>query len=1000
MTEELKPNTLIIKARRVLAFILAWLWRLSSTILFYVVLLLVITAGIVFFSESAPRWIWQQTQSMVPDLELDGLSGSLATGLSVDRLAWHNASTAVQVEKLALALSYSQLLAGRLVIANVQADSVSAQALKASEPEVFIPPTITLPLLWGLSNAHIKQLHWSAFEAEPLTLDDIKLSARGHGSSITIDQLSLAYSEWKLQLQAELALEQQWPLTASVTIASSTMPSQRISLAGDLSALRAKLRGPAKYPVALDATVNALLPTLPFRGRISWPQWQPPGQDDWRLAPGAMTFAGSTEQGELALDLRANLLKSSSLEWPKNVPRTAHLAGPLRWQSPEGSLKASIDWRGKLGKEPWTIVAQFDQAKTAQTLVNMRLANALISAKGWPDSGLMASIHVPRLQRFQTQIAGALTADAQWRGAWPDGQGKANILLKHVAQYSADKVAQPLLNQAKIKLDGRVEKHNLSLDILADQGALSLQAAGGLALKTLVWEGQLKQAKLAPKQSRWQLNKPVALSLSAKQSHLEKACWKQIDPAFSAWFVCVKADLDPKQWLANLAVQAPKGGGLTANFRRNPTLAEPPLDADIKWQDINLAELPMALPEGLAFAGRSDGEIRASGTLDKPVLTGQWSLGANLSWPRYGLEWPELIVDGRLAGQRATWTANVKDSSNGQLTITGEATWQPDIRVKTQISGGAMAFAYAPWVQGKVSPTLDIAWLDEQLTINGEVVVNKADITLKSLAAGAPKPSSDVVIVRNRSGREIALSDTPNGLPLNLRVRVVLGEGITLTGYGLDAGLRGQLLLTQTPNTALAANGEISLKPDAKFAAYGQRLTIEQGRLLFAGPLTTPDIRLTASREIDGIKVGVNVIGQAPKPAITLTSDSPMSQDEILSYLVLGRSLGNKQETSAADKQALALSAALNLTGKTGAIGMLGERLGLSDLTIGTQGDSDSTEVAVSGRLSEKVWLSIGRGVFQPSQSVTVRYQINRRLSLEALSALESAITLFYSWRF
>ena len=408
----------------------------------------------------------------------------------------------------------------------------------------------------------------------------------------------------------------------------------------------------------------------------------------------------------------------------------------------------------------------------------------------------------------------------------------------------------------------------------------------------------------------------------------------------------------------------------------------------------------MALPEGLAFAGRSDGEIRASGTLDKPVLTGQWSLGANLSWPRYGLEWPELVVDGRLAGQRATWTANVKDSSNGQLAITGEATWQPDIRVKTQISGGAMAFAYAPWVQGKVSPALDIAWLDEQLTINGEVVVNKADITLKSLAAGAPKPSSDVVIVRNRSGREIALSDTPNGLPLNLRVRVVLGEGITLTGYGLDAGLRGQLLLTQTPNTALAANGEISLKPDAKFAAYGQRLTIEQGRLLFAGPLTTPDIRLTASREIDGIKVGVNVIGQAPKPAITLTSDSPMSQDEILSYLVLGRSLGNKQETSAADKQALALSAALNLTGKTGAIGMLGERLGLSDLTIGTQGDSDSTEVAVSGRLSEKVWLSIGRGVFQPSQSVTVRYQINRRLSLEALSALESAITLFYSWRF
>lgn len=1000
MTEALKPKTLKAKAGHALALVLSWLLRLSSTILFYVVLLLVITAGIVFFSESAPRWIWQQAQPMLPDLELDGLSGSLATGLSVGKLSWHNASTAVQIENLELAISYSQLLAGRLVIDNAQAGNVSAQALKASEPEVFVPPTISVPLLWGLSNTQIKLLHWTAFEAEPLTLEDIKLSARGHGSSMTIDKLSLAYSEWQLQLQAELALKQQWPLNATVTIASITMPSQRISLAGDLSALRAKLRGPTKYPIALDATVNALLPTLPFRGRISWPQWQPPGQDDWRLAPGAMTFAGSTEQGELALDLRANLLKSSRIEWPKNAPRTAHLAGPLRWQSTEGSLKANIDWQGKLGKAPWTIMAQFDQAKTAQTLVNMRLADALISAKGWPDSGLMASIHVPRLQRFQTQIAGTLTADTQWQGAWPNGGGKANILLQHLAQYSAGKVAQPLLKQAKIKLDGRIEQHDLSLDILADQGALSLQAAGGLALKTLVWEGQLKQATLAPKQSRWQLNKPVALSLSAKQSHLEQACWKQTDPAFSPWFVCLQADLDPKQWLAKLAVQAPKGGGLTTNFRRNPTLAEPPLDADIQWQDINLAELPMALPEGLAFTGRSDGEIQVSGTLDKPVLTGQWSVGASVSWPRYGLEWPELVVNGRLAGQRATWTANLKDSSSGQLAITGEATWQPDIRVKTQISGDALAFAYAPWVQGKLSPTLDITWLDEQLTVSGEVLASNADITLKSLAAGAPKPSSDVVIVRNRAGRELVLNDAPNGLPLNLRVRIILGDKISLTGYGLDAGLRGQVLLTQTPNTALAANGEISLRPDAKFAAYGQRLTIEQGRLLFAGPLTTPDIRLTASREIDGIKVGVNVIGQAPKPTITLTSDSPMSQDEILSYLVLGRPLGNKQETSAADKQALALSAALNLTGKTGAIGMLGERLGVSDLIIGTQGDSDSTEVAVSGRLSEKVWLSIGRGVFQPSQSVTVRYQINRRLSLEALSALESAITLFYSWRF
>ncbi|MEO6699867.1 MAG: translocation/assembly module TamB domain-containing protein, partial [Paraperlucidibaca sp.] len=644
--------------------------------------------------------------------------------------------------------------------------------------------------------------------------------------------------------------------------------------------------------------------------------------------------------------------------------------------------------------------AQYNQAKPAQTLLNMRLADALVSAKGWPDTGVVASIYIPYLQRFQTQLAGALTANLQWRGAWPAGQGQASVVLKQLVQRNGTKSATPLLKQARLTLAGRLEKHRLTLDVAANQGAVALKAEGGLALKSKSWAGQLTQATVTPSQSRWQLKSAATLSVSLSESHLEQACWQQTDAALSPWQVCTQVDLNPQQWLATLTAQAPTGGSLKANVRRDPRVSEPLLDADLSWQAINLATLPIALPEGLAFSGRSAGDIRVAGTLAQPALTGQWSVDASVDWPRYGLQWPQFIIDGRLSGQRSTWTAVLKDSSNGQLTMTGQAGWQPDVSVSAQITGDQLAFTYAPWVQGKISPKVDVAWKNQQLSVKGDVLVNRADITLKSLAAGAPKPSSDVVVVRNREGRRIALNDAPNGLPLSLHLRIILGDAISLTGYGLDAGLRGQLLLTQSPRTPMAATGEISLKPNAQFAAYGQRLNIEQGRLLFAGPLTTPDIRLSASREIDGVKVGVKVTGQAPKPVMALTSDSPMSQDEILSYLLLGRALGNSQEASAADKQALALSAALNLTGKTGAVGLLGQRLGISDFAIGTQGNSASTEVAVSGRLSPKLWLSVGRGVFQPSQSVTVRYQINRRLSLEALSALESAITLFYSWRF
>lgn len=976
---------------------LRWAGRVLRTGAFYLLLLILLALGAMLFSESAPRWLWQQAKPAVPGLELNGIGGSLAGGLTLESLSWRNESLAVRVEQLAVAVRFRALLRGQLALDYVRSERVAVTVLKPSEPAVFVPPRLALPFAWALPELAINTLQWTAYNAEPLQLESLALDAEGEATGVTVHRLSAAYARWQLAAQAALNLRDQWPLAATLMLNGPDLASQRIQLDGDLSVLRARLRGPAQYPIALEARVNALLPTLPFRGRLSWPQWQPPGQDDWRLEPGAMTFAGSTAQGELALDLRASLREQSTLDWPANAPRRAHLSGPLRWRLEQGALQATLAWVGQMGRAPWRVSARYQQDHPEHTQLAMSLADAQINVSGWPSSGIKARVAIARLQRFQSSVAGAFNAQATWRGHWPDGQGKIQLNLSNLGAPGS---ATPWLSSAQLRMDGGLAAHRVTAQVHAPAATLSLSATGTALLAEKRWHGQLASATLTPAQGRWQLRKPAAIELSADTSALAPACWRQVDPALSAWQVCTDATLSPQQWLATLRATAPTGGELEATLRRDPSAADPALDADVRWQAINLAALPMALPDNLSLTGQSQGQVRVSGSLAEPRVHGQWGLDASVQWPRYGLSWPSVNLDGELLGQRTRFSAALTDTSAGTLAITGEAAWQPALTLAMQVTGDQLAFAYAPWVQGRVSPALNIAWQDQQLRVAGDVLVNRADITLKALAAGAPKPSPDVVIVRNSKGEPVATTASEGGLPLDLHVRVLLGDAISLTGYGLAAGLRGQLLLTQSPSSTLAANGDISLKPNAQFAAYGQRLDIEQGRLLFAGPLSSPDIRLMASREVDGVRVGVTVMGQAPKPTVTLTSDSPMSQDEILSYLVLGRSLGNNTEPSAADKQALALSAALNVTGKTGAIGLLGQRLGISDFAIGTQGDSEATEVAVSGRLSPKLWLSIGRGVFQPSQSVTVRYQINRRLSLEALSALESAITLFYSWRF
>src|SRR5688500_14235662 len=89
------------------------------------------------------------------------------------------------------------------------------------------------------------------------------------------------------------------------------------------------------------------------------------------------------------------------------------------------------------------------------------------------------------------------------------------------------------------------------------------------------------------------------------------------------------------------------------------------------------------------------------------------------------------------------------------------------------------------------------------------------------------------------------------GLEVEARVRVVLGEDVTLRAMGLRTELEGSLLVVDHPGQpAPTASGELRLE-EGTFRAYGQDLTIERGRLFFAGgPISNPGIDLRAYRRV------------------------------------------------------------------------------------------------------------------------------------------------------
>ncbi len=75
------------------------------------------------------------------------------------------------------------------------------------------------------------------------------------------------------------------------------------------------------------------------------------------------------------------------------------------------------------------------------------------------------------------------------------------------------------------------------------------------------------------------------------------------------------------------------------------------------------------------------------------------------------------------------------------------------------------------------------------------------------------------------------------------------------------------------------------------YFAYGQKLSIDPGRLIFDGPLDNPALDIVALRRNLAVEAGVAVTGTVRVPIITLTSNPPVPDSEKLSWLVLGQSL-------------------------------------------------------------------------------------------------------------
>ena len=421
--------------------------------------------------------------------------------------------------------------------------------------------------------------------------------------------------------------------------------------------------------------------------------------------------------------------------------------------------------------------------------------------------------------------------------------------------------------------------------------------------------------------------------------------------------------------------------------------AEQPLTGRVRARLASLGRIGMFLPDLEIPRGQLDIDYQIAGTLANPTLRGAATLSdASANVPALGIRVRKVRLHASADGGRALRLDGGLSSGPGDATLTGDVTFDDASawRTNLRIDGQRLEVANISQAWMLASPSLRIAARPGWLRLEGGVDIPEAKLTPKKPQAPI-SPSPDVVLINAAD----APLESRRDWSVETQVRIALGDKIEFDGFGLTGNIVGNLVAVDSTERITTARGELRIEK-GKYEAYGRKLEIERGRLLFAGgPVDNPGIDARAVRRVEEITAGIAIGGTLKSPQLSLFSDPPLTESDTLSYLLFGRPLDS---TSGAQGRALANAAtALKLAGGERLAERLAARFGIEEVGIESGRTSEDAALVLGKYLSPRLYINYSIGLFEQVNVLRLRYQLTTHWALQVESGTYTGADFLYS---
>lgn len=442
----------------------------------------------------------------------------------------------------------------------------------------------------------------------------------------------------------------------------------------------------------------------------------------------------------------------------------------------------------------------------------------------------------------------------------------------------------------------------------------------------------------------------------------------------------------------------------------NPYQDNKPISGALVMNDLNLAVLRPFFPNLQTLNGQVNLAGGLGGTLSKPLFYGNAELtrGA-LTVIGVPMVLQDIQANLAIRGTQAILDGGFK-SGEGVGKLGGEIDWQNEVQARLTVSGENLDINKPPLVMAQVSPDLEVIIkpFSKYVDVQGVVLIPSATLRPPEATADIVSESEDVSVLDRRiTGNVDQILAVVEPWSINANIGVDLGKNIEFRGFGASLPLSGALHLTQSGKGVMQSRGVVQVSRRTKVDGIGQNLELNYAQVRFNGDMLNPRLAIEGQKQIEGQVIGVRVRGTVATPEITVFNDAGLSEQQAMNALLTGRisEANDAQVTeqgfrSQVTNQLAAAGLSLGLSGTRNLTNKLGNALGLESLTIDASGSSYDTNVNITGYITPDLYIRYGVGVFNAESSLSMRYQLTRRVYIEATSATENLVDVIYRWKF